>query len=132
MTPIRFTSILTALTLALGIGIFACSSSLFAAYNFKIMLIALFLSYISTLGVFILSYNVINKSFKLFMYAVLGSMIAKMALGIFFVILVGIKFKPHILPFVATYFFSYFLFTSFEVWGLMRNLRPFSKKDDNK
>lgn len=131
MTISRFATILTILTIILGGIIVACSTSLFAAYNYKVMLIALLLSYASTLGVFIVSYNVLNKSFKLFMYAILGSMMVKMVLGIFFVIFVGIMYKPHTLAFVGTYFFSYFLFTAFEVWGLLRNLRPFSKKDIN-
>lgn len=54
-------------------------------------------------------------------------MLLKMMIGVMAVFLV-LKFKDFATPFVLAYFFCYFVFTSLEVYYLMRKLRPIFKK----
>lgn len=70
----------------------------------------------------------IEKRVALFMNFLMGGMLAKLFVGIVTVSLVAIKLREFAVPFVLTYFFSYILFTSFEVYALMRNLRPILKE----
>lgn len=72
-------------------------------------------------------YTGIEKQIRLFTTYVMGSMLLKMMLGIGAVTLVALKYKEFATPFVLSYFFCYFIFTSLEVYWLMRKLRPFSK-----
>lgn len=63
------------------------------------------------------------------MNAVLGGMMGKMFIGIISVVAILLLKKEWKVAYVAAYFFSYFLYTFFEVFVLMRNLRPFSEND---
>ncbi len=126
MTPLRFSIVLTAIALAAGIAIFALP--FWANYSQTAIFGATLLSYVSTMAVFFISYSTLNKSFRQFMYAVLGAMMGKMFAGIISVLVVAVMYKEVKKEYVFAYFFSYFLFTAIEVYGLMRNLRQISGK----
>lgn len=70
----------------------------------------------------------VRKRIAAFTQYLMGGMLAKLFIGIITVSIVAIKIRDLALPFVLTYFLSYILFTSFEVYALMRNLRPILKE----
>ncbi len=88
---------------------------------------AMVLSATSGIVAYAIVYTGIEKKITLFTSYVTGSMLLKMMIGIMGVTLVALKFKQYATPFVLGYFFCYFIFTSFEVYWLMRKLRPISK-----
>lgn len=88
---------------------------------------AIGLSAVSGIVAYWIVYTGIEKRITLFTTYVSGSMLIKMAIGIAAVFLVSLKFKEYAAPFVLSYFFCYFIFTSLEVYWLMRKLRPISK-----
>ncbi|MFN8398069.1 MAG: hypothetical protein U0176_25860 [Bacteroidia bacterium] len=89
---------------------------------------AIALSSISGIVAYAIVYSGIEKRITLFTAYVSGSMLIKMVIGMLGVFLVALKYKPYAAPFVLSYFFCYFVFTSLEVYWLMRKLRPISKK----
>lgn len=88
---------------------------------------AILLSTLSGIISYIIVFGGLDKRIPLFTTYILGSMLAKLMLGLATITIVALKFKPYSTAFVLTYFFCYFIFTGFEVVALMRNLRPFSK-----
>lgn len=89
---------------------------------------AIALSSISGIVAYAIVYSGIEKRITLFTAYVSGSMLIKMVIGMLGVFLVALKYKQYAAPFVLSYFFCYFVFTSLEVYWLMRKLRPISKK----
>lgn len=89
--------------------------------------IAILLSAVSGILAFVIVYNGLQKSIRMFTTYIMGSMLAKMMIGLASITLIALKFKGFATAYVLTYFFCYFIFTSFEVYALMRNLRPISK-----
>ena len=98
----------------------------FRAYG--IAAIAIALSAFSGIMAYAIVSNGIDKAVRFFTSYLIGSMLAKMMLGIASIFLVALKFKPFSSAYVLTYFLCYFIFTSFEVYALMRKLRPISTK----
>jgi hypothetical protein len=88
---------------------------------------AMILSAVSAIVAYAIVFTGIEKQIRLFTSYVTGSMLLKMMVGIMGVTLVALKFKEFATPFVLSYFFCYFIFTSLEVYWLMRKLRPISK-----
>lgn len=88
---------------------------------------AIALSSVSGMVAYAIVYSGIEKRISLFTAYVSGSMLLKMMIGIMAVFLIALKFKDFATPFVLAYFFCYFVFTSLEVYWLMRKLRPISK-----
>jgi hypothetical protein len=88
---------------------------------------AILLSTLSGIISYIIVFGGLDKRIPLFTTYILGSMLAKLMLGLATITIVALKFKPYSTAFVLTYFFCYFIFTGFELVALMRNLRPFSK-----
>ena len=88
---------------------------------------AITLSGVSAMIAYMIVYNGLETKIGLFTAYVSGSMLLKMMLGIMGVTLVALKYKEFATPFVLSYFFCYFIFTSLEVYSLMRKLRPISK-----
>ena len=89
---------------------------------------AIALSSISGIVAYAIVYSGIERRISLFTAYVGGSMLLKMMIGVMAVFLIALKFKDFATPFVLAYFFCYFVFTSLEVYWLMRKLRPISKK----
>lgn len=70
-----------------------------------------------------------------FMGAYFGSMVLRMLLSIGIVMVYLYKGGAHeghgTYTFLGAFFIGYFLFTGFEVWSVLSNLRPFSKPGEN-
>lgn len=125
--PAYFPLIIFAITALLSAVAWRLSDA--QGYPLMPMMLALALVAFTTLASFYVTLPVLEKKFTLFMYAVLGGMMAKMFIGIVSVVAVLLLRKDWKIFYVAAYFFSYFLYTFFEVYVLMRNLRPFSEKE---
>ncbi len=78
--------------------------------------------YITRLGV---SYD--KDNFQLYYF---GSMGFRMILSITVVFIYVFLFSENELQFVLNFFVLYFLFTGFEIYSLLANLRPNLKKQD--
>nr|WP_230679969.1 hypothetical protein [Pontibacter sp. 172403-2] len=78
--------------------------------------------YITRLGI---SYD--NENFQLYYF---GSMGFRMLLSIGVVFIYVYLFSENELQFVLNFFVLYFLFTGFEIYSLLANLRPNLKKQD--
>ncbi len=88
---------------------------------------AVFFNLILTGVAYSLTYTGLEKRPTLFMSYLMGAMMIKMLVGILAILIIGIKFREHLATFALSYISSYFAFTGFEVYGLMRKLRALSK-----
>lgn len=89
--------------------------------------LAICLSGISGIVAYVIVYRGISASIRMFTSYIIGSMMAKMMVGIASTTLIALKFEDFAKEYVLVYFFCYFIFTSFELYSLMRKLRPISK-----
>ncbi|MEM6764515.1 MAG: hypothetical protein AAF824_04765 [Bacteroidota bacterium] len=64
-----------------------------------------------------------KKETTTFVAYLLSGMLAKMLVGILTVVFIALEYKEVVSEYVVSFFLSYFVFTSFEVYGLMRKLR---------
>lgn len=87
------------------------------------MFAGILVSFITGAAAYVLSYTGIDKATGQFVTFLMMGMITKMFVGIILVVVMVIQFKPLIKEYVTAYFISYFIFTAFEVYGLMRKLR---------
>lgn len=85
---------------------------------------AIFISFVSTLLAYTLTYMGLEKATGQFATLLLSGIVVKMLVGLIAPLVVALVFKPVVVEFVIAYFISYFIFTAFEVYGLMRKLRP--------
>ena len=81
------------------------------------------LSFITGGIAYVLTYSGIDKATQKFVAFLITGMFTKMMVGIIIVLVVVVEYKPVIKEYVIAYFLSYFIFTAFEVYGLMRKLR---------
>ncbi|WP_316735061.1 hypothetical protein [Pedobacter aquatilis] len=72
---------------------------------------------------YILAYLGINRNPEAGVMAILGSVILKMIFCMAFVLIYSINTKENGLLFVVNFFSIYLLFTAFEMYCLLRNLR---------
>ena len=87
------------------------------------MYTATFVSFATGLLAYILNYTGLDAGNRRFITGLVVAMFTKMIIGIFIVVIVAVSFEEVVKEYVITYFFSYFIFTAFEVYGLMRKLR---------
>ena len=87
------------------------------------MFVAIIVSFSTGLLAYILNYTGLEAETRRFMTGVVVAMFTKMLVGIFVVVVVAVSYEDVVKEYVITYFFSYFIFTAFEVYGLMRKLR---------
>lgn len=100
--------------------------------SYTFVAVAMVLSALSGLVAYIIVSNGLDKTIGYFTSYIIGSMLAKLVIGLASVTIVALKFKPFAMVYVLTYFLCYFVFTSFEVYALMRKLRPHSKQGKRK
>ncbi len=86
--------------------------------------VAVLLSALSTMASYAIVYNGLKIRIQRFMGYIMGGMMMKLAIGILSITIVALKFKESASVYVLTFFGSYIIFTAFEVYTLMRNLRP--------
>ncbi|MEM7654580.1 MAG: hypothetical protein AAF399_00515 [Bacteroidota bacterium] len=101
------------------------------AYSFPAILSAILIACVPTLLAYSLTKPVLDKSQKQFMQMLMTGMMAKMFVGLISIVIVGVRFREIRSEYVVTYIIAYFVFTGFEVYGLMRSLRPISKQGAN-
>ena len=119
----RFFLIATVILAGLLLLMWSSAAILDMGLNLPAMNIAVGLGYVLALLAYIIVYFGIERGTMQFMTAMVGGMIGKMLLGIVSVLIVALKFRSSVEEYVAAFFISYFVFTSFEVYGLMRKLR---------
>jgi len=84
---------------------------------------SLLFTYLLTVAVYSLSYFGLKKGNQLFMTTAMGSVMVKLFASIIFIIILlanGVENKAN---FVIAFFVYYFLFTAFEIYSLLYNLR---------
>lgn len=126
MKTVSFIGILTFVTLIImGIAIWVANT-----YNFDIraMLAGTMAVYIPTILAFIATSKGLEKP-HLFWTLFMMSTGFRLFIGLISILIVVFQFGKIRNEYIGAYFFSYFLLTAFEVYALMRNLRPISKKD---
>jgi uncharacterized membrane protein len=85
---------------------------------------AVIVSWLTGLVAYLIINRSLKKETKKFVGALFGGMLGKLLIGMLAVILVAFFDRRVINEFVIVFFTGYFLFTAFEVYALMRNLRP--------
>lgn len=131
MTPKQFIPLqILLMAVAVGAAWFPIQSS-YGQTGAILVSVAIGLSGISGIIAFLITYSGIKTKIRSFMNYLMGGMLAKLFIGIITVSVVAIKAGPFSMLFVLAYFFAYILFTSFEVFALMRNLRPILKEREH-
>lgn len=92
----------------------------------KFWLIFGFLSLL-TLIAYILAFFGIKRNPETGIMAIMGSIVLKMIFSMAFVLIYSLNHKGKDLLFVFNFFSLYLLFTCFEIYGLLRNLRHQNK-----
>lgn len=128
MTKTRFLLFQVALAVVLAIGSWLLIDGWLPAPALTFVFVALGISAAASIAAFVITYNGIEKAIRSFSTYLIGGMVAKLLIGIFSISIVALRFRDFAEVFVLSYFFFYLVFTSFEVFALMRNLRPNLKK----
>ena len=124
MSIARFSLFLTlaaALLFLLGVGIV---NWWLPQLSLQAVGIAILISYLSGLAAYALAYTGLEKKTTGFLAFLMSGMFLRMLVGLVAIIIVSLKFRPVLIEFVVSFFVTYFIFTAFEVYSLMRKLRP--------
>lgn len=84
---------------------------------------AILVGFLTAVFAYIINYNGLEGGNRKFFASVVVAMSTKMLVGVIIVVIVAVSYKHLVKEYVISYFFSYFIFTAFEVYGLMRKLR---------
>ena len=91
--------------------------------SFPAMSVAVLISLLTTNLAYSINFKNLFKGNRSFISALLVAMTSKMIIGIISILYVAIQYTDQIKEYVTAYFLSYFAFTAFEVYSLMRKLR---------
>lgn len=105
------------------VGLVILYAYLDPSYSAIAMCSAVVVSMLSGILAYVVVKSRIHADGKKFMGAIMFGMLIKMALGLSSVLIVALSFREIVKEYVAIFFISYFIFTAFEVYALMRNLR---------
>ena len=92
----------------------------------KFWLVFSFLS-VLTLIAYVLAFIGVKRNPETGVMAIMGSIVLKMLFSMAFVLIYSVNHKGKDLLFVFNFFSLYLLFTGFEIYGLLRNLRHQNK-----
>ncbi len=95
-------------------------------YNLYATVGGVLVMFVMTLAAYILAYRGISRNARQFTALFLSGMGIKMMLGIISVLIIGLLAKEILSEYVVSFFLSYFVLTTFEVYGLIRKLREVS------
>lgn len=95
--------------------------------SFLAVAIAVLVSYGTTLIAYVATFSGLDKKTNTFISYMLTGMVAKMFAGLITIVVVALRFPEVRNEYVAAFMLAYMVFTSFEVYGLIRKLRPHSK-----
>lgn len=119
-----FIAKLSALTLVLGAIIYSLLAY-WPVYNpGPFVWIALAFYFLLTLGLYSLSLMGLQRNNRTFSTAVFGSMTIRFIFCILFLVIYLIINKEKNIPFIITYLILYLFYTIFEIFQLVRKLRP--------
>ncbi|GAB4410035.1 MAG: hypothetical protein OHK0039_14140 [Bacteroidia bacterium] len=120
----RFILLVTAVALLLLLAAWGMQAVLPGSYSLLAMGCAIAIAYVPTLLAYTLSYMGLDKDTSGFVGFLLTGMLSKMLAGLISVLIVALRFRPVRDEYVVVYIIAYFIFTGFEVYGLIRKLRP--------
>ncbi len=100
--------------------------NVYPQYNMYSAIGGVVVMFVMTLAAYILSYQGISRNSRQFTMLFLSGMGIKMGIGIISVLIVGLIAKDILSEYVVAFFLSYFVLTTFEVYGLIRKLRAVS------
>lgn len=95
--------------------------------SFLAVSVAILVSYLTTLVAYVATFSGLDKKTNTFISYLLTGMVAKMFAGLITIVVVALRFPEVRNEYVAAFMLAYMVFTSFEVYGLIRKLRPISK-----
>lgn len=128
MKTVSFIGILTFIALIImGLCIWIADT---AGFNIRAMLAGVLVVYIPTILAFIATAKGLAKP-ELFWVLFMTSSGVRLFMGLISILIVVFIFGKVRNEYIGAYFFSYFVLTGFEVYALMCNLRPISKKESN-
>gem|GEM_PF-1404524 len=132
MTTYRYILVSLALSIAFLVIAFVIVTYWLPQLSFVSMASAIGVSLVTGIAAYALANYGLKKRVNQFISSILSAMTVKMLLGILAVVFVAITFPAVVKEYVIMYFFCYFVFTSFEVLGLMRNLGGDFKEPERK
>ncbi len=95
--------------------------------SFLAVAIAVLVSYGTTLIAYTATFCGLDKKTNTFISYMLTGMVAKMFAGLITIVVVALRSPEVRNEYVVAFMLAYMVFTSFEVYGLIRKLRPHSK-----
>ncbi|RMG27859.1 MAG: hypothetical protein D6730_06275 [Bacteroidetes bacterium] len=119
----RFILLSTGLALLLLAVLSLLSRYWIPQYSLLAMCAATAVSFVSTIFAYSITYMGLRQHTRNFIGFMMAGMLAKMLAGMLSVIIVAIQFRSVRNEYIVMFFISYFIFTGFEVYGLMRKLR---------
>jgi len=124
---ISFFALLTGVTTVL-LSILAAwlVQNVYPQYNMYSAIGGVVVMFVMTLVAYVLSYQGITRNSRQFTMLFLSGMGIKMGIGIISVLIIGLIAKEILSEYVVSFFLSYFVLTTFEVYGLIRKLRTVS------
>jgi drug/metabolite transporter (DMT)-like permease len=132
--PLKFTflSILTGIVLS-ALAILATLVIFKTAegtpeYSWGASIAGVLVAMVSGIFAYYIIYRSLKKDTKIFVQALFAGMGGKLLIGLASILLLAMVNRRVINEYVIVFFASYFIFTAFEVYGLMRNLRPENTK----
>lgn len=124
----KFILIQSLVTVALFIAGYLSLSQSFDPNSRLWICLAIWLSSVAGAVSYVITYAGMEKSIRAFSTYLIGGMVFKMFFAIISLSVFSITMNPLAIPFVLAYFFSYIIFISFEIYALLRKLRPDLKK----
>ncbi len=119
------------LTAAVAIGLVGLSYAflhfLAPERSFLASMVAILVSYSTTILAYSVTSSGLHKSTNTFIGLLLMGMVAKMIVGLLTIVVVALRFPALQAEYVGSFMLAYMVFTSFEVFGLIRKLRPHSE-----
>ena len=120
----RFMVLASAVAVAMIFFTYLLIQGLALPYRFDSAVVAILVAFFPTLLAYSLTYMGLDKDTTRFVGFLGTGMLGKMIIGVLSIILVHTKFREIRDEYVVTYIIAYFIFTAFEVYGLIRKLRP--------
>lgn len=112
------------ITIGIAALLIAAANLLSGNYSMAGMAAAILLTLSVTIIAYILTFKGLDrKDSGGFTTFLMMGMFCKMIVGLVSVLIVALQFKFMLKEYVFSFFISYFIFTGFEVYGLMRKLR---------
>lgn len=123
MSTARFFYLSLLLAVAQALAAFLVQHFWLPQISFVAMLVALSVTFLTTSAAYAINAPNLKKGNTNFIAAMVLGMGGKMILGLISIVIVVLQFNEVLKEYVVVYILSYFIFTGFEVYSLMRKLR---------